>query len=189
MFVGGAPAYFNGYFPGYSLHATAKHNRWSWLVLKAHSRNNAGTVNITSANPRDVPRINFNSFAKGGDEDLQALVEGMQYAIDTFEKLVPLDGSFERIWPPKNISSAEDLKEFARNEAWGHHASCTAPIGADDDPMAVLDSEFRVRGTNGLRVVDASVFPKIPGMFIALPTFMVSEKAAEVIINSAASSD
>jgi choline dehydrogenase len=114
-------------------------------------------------------------------------VEGIQYSIRAFDSLIPLDGKFERIWPPKNITAPEDLKEFARNEAWGHHASCTCPIGADDDPLAVLDSEFRVRGVDGLRVVDASVFPKIPGFYVALPTYMISEKAAEVIIQSAAS--
>ncbi|KAF9891578.1 hypothetical protein FE257_003589 [Aspergillus nanangensis] len=189
LFLGGVPAYFNGYFPGYSIHATAELNTWTWLTLKAHSRNNAGTVTLTSVNPRDTPRINFNSFSEGGEEDLQAVVEGMQYGIEAFEKLIPLDGSFERVWPPTNISSAEDLKEFARNEAWGHHASCTAPIGADDDPLAVLDSQFRVRGVSGLRVVDASIFPKIPGMYIALPIYMASEKAAEVIIESAAGSN
>lgn len=145
-------------------------------------------MNLTSADPRDTPRINFNSFSNGGDEDLQAIVEGMQYSIDAFKKLIPLDGSFERIWPHTNISTPEQLKEFARNEAWGHHASCTAPIGSNDDPMAVLDSEFRVRGVDGVRVVDASVFPKIPGMYIALPTYMVSEKAVDVIIRSAAAS-
>ena len=187
LFLGGVPAYFNGYFPGYAQHATADGNIWTWLVLKAHSRNTAGTVNLTSADPRDTPRINFNYFAEGGDEDLQAVVEGIQYSIRAFDSLIPLDGKFERIWPPKNVSSPEDLKEFARNEAWGHHASCTCPIGADDDPLAVLDSEFRVRGVDGLRVVDASVFPKIPGFYVALPTYMISEKAAEVIIQSVAS--
>lgn len=185
LFLGGVPAYFNGYFPGYSMHATENLNIWTWLTLKAHSRNNAGTVNLTSANPRDTPRIQFNSFAKGGDEDLKAIVEGMKYGISAFQKLIPLDGSFKRVWPPTNISSTEELTEFARNEAWGHHASCTAPIGADNDPMAVLDSEFRVRGVDGLRVVDASSFPKIPGMYIALPIYMMSEKAADVIINGA----
>lgn len=119
---------------------------------------------------------------------MQALVEGLQYGIDAFDKLVPLDGSFKRVWPPTNISSASELRQFARDEAWGHHASCTAPIGADNDPLAVLDSKFRVRGVQGLRVVDASAFPKIPGLFIALPTYTMSEKAADVIIKDAASS-
>ena len=109
----------------------------------------------------------------------------MQYGIQAFENLVPLDGAFERIRPPPEISSEEDLKTWAKDESWGHHASCTAPIGADDDPLAVLDAQFRVRGVDGLRVVDASVFPKIPGTYIVLPIYMVSEKAADVIIESA----
>ena len=49
-------------------------------------------------------------------------------------------------------------------------------------PTAVLDSRFRVRGTEGLRVVDASVFPKIPGYFIVSAIYMVSEKASDVIM-------
>ncbi|KAH8174074.1 GMC oxidoreductase domain-containing protein [Sarocladium implicatum] len=98
-----------------------------------------------------------------------------------------LDGDFQRIWPPTNISTPDQWRQFARDEAWGHHASCTAPISADDDPMAVLDSKFRVRSVDGLRVVDASAFPKIPGLFVALPTFTMSEKAADVIIEDAKS--
>jgi len=49
----------------------------------------------------------------------------------------------------------------------------------------VLDSRFRVRGVQGLRVVDASVFPKIPGYFIVSAIYMISEKAADVIIEDA----
>jgi len=48
--------------------------------------------------------------------------------------------------------------------------------------MAVLDSRFRVRGTDGLRVVDASVFPYIPGFFIVVPIYMISEKATDVML-------
>ncbi|KAK8908900.1 hypothetical protein QC760_003245 [Botrytis cinerea] len=187
LYLGGVPAYFNGYFPGYSIHALAKRNIWTWLTLKAHSRNNAGTVNLRSADPRDTPEIVFNYFdtGVGGDEDLQAVYEGMKFGIEAFENLIPLDGSFTRIWPDASITSEEDLKQFALDEAWGHHASCSCPIGADDDEMAVLDTNFKVRGVDGLRVVDASVFPKIPGMYIALSIYMISEKAAEVIIAEA----
>lgn len=53
--------------------------------------------------------------------------------------------------------------------------------------MAVLDSSFRVRGVQGLRVVDASVYPKIPGTFTAVSTYMVGEKAADVILSQLAS--
>ncbi|KAI5919756.1 GMC oxidoreductase [Camillea tinctor] len=187
IFVGGAPALFDGYYPGYSVNAVADRSIWTWLTLKAHSRNNAGTVNLTSADPRDTPHITFHSFLEGvgGEQDLQAVYEGVLYSKKAFDVLVPLDGAFEQVWPPSNLSSEEELKQFIRDEAWGHHASCTAPIGSDDDPFAVLDGEFRVRGIEGLRVVDASIFPRIPGTYIVLPIFMVSEKAADVIIAAA----
>lgn len=54
--------------------------------------------------------------------------------------------------------------------------------------MAVLDSSFRVRGVQGLRVVDASVYPKIPGTFTAVSTYLVGEKAADVILSQLADS-
>ncbi|KAB8304830.1 hypothetical protein EYC80_004169 [Monilinia laxa] len=189
LYLGGVPAYFSGYFPGYSIPALAKRNIWTWLTLKAHSRNNAGTVNLKSADPRDTPDITFNYFdtGVGGDEDLQAVYEGMKFGIEAFKNLIPLDGSFTRIWPDESITSEQDLKQFALDEAWGHHASCSCPIGADDDNMAVLDTNFKVRGVDGLRVVDASVFPKIPGLYIALAIYMISEKAADVILAEASS--
>jgi len=83
------------------------------------------------------------------------------------------------------------LAEWIKTQAWGHHASCTCRIGADEwqarpenllDKQAVLDSRFRVHGVKNLRVVDASVFPRIPGYFILAPTLMISEKAADAII-------
>ena len=64
-----------------------------------------------------------------------------------------------------------------RNTAWGHHASCTCPIGPQETG-GVVDSEFRVHGTQGLRIVDASIFPRIPGFFIVSAVYMVAEKAA-----------
>lgn len=187
LFKGGTPTYFAGYYPGYASHAVSRLDTWSWYTLKSHSRNNAGTVNITSANPRDVPKISFHSFLEGngGEEDLQAIYEGVQYSLKAMKSIIPLDGSFDRIWPPTNVSSEADLKQFIQDEAWGHHASGTCPIGTDDDPMAVLDGDFKVRGISGLRVVDASIFPKIPGEFICLAIFMASEKAADVIIAAA----
>jgi len=57
---------------------------------------------------------------------------------------------------PAYTSDDGSLAEFVDTQGWGHHASCSCPIGADGDEMAVLDSAFRVRGTEGLRVVDAS---------------------------------
>jgi choline dehydrogenase len=134
--------------------------------------------------------INFNSFDEGvtagnaHENDLQALVEGMDLAREIMKDVIPLDGSFKEVWPGENVNGGA-MKEFATNEAWGHHACCTAKIGAEGDKDAVLDSNFRVRGVQGLRVVDASVFPHIPGFYIAVPIYMISEKAADVILQDA----
>ncbi|KAI0386403.1 choline dehydrogenase [Hypomontagnella monticulosa] len=196
LWVGGVPGLFQGYFPGQSrvvITPSAK-NYFTWLVLKAHSRNNAGSVNLTSADPRDTPQITFHSFGEGDParqadaaKDLQASLDGMRLGIQVFDSVKPLeDGeTLERVWPPKEISSDADLEQWIRDEAWGHHASCTNPIGADNDPMAVLDGQFRVRGVDGLRVVDASSFPKIPGMFPAVGIYMMAEKAADDILAAA----
>ena len=70
-----------------------------------------------------------------------------------------------------------------RNNAWGHHASCTCPIGPQESG-GVLTTDFKVHGTEGLRVVDASVFPRIPGLFILSAVYMIGEKAADVILQS-----
>lgn len=194
LLVSGAPAKFKGYFPGYAADSLADAQHWAWIVLKAHSRNNAGTVTLKSTDPRDMPSIQFHYLDEGvtddgaADKDLQAVYEGFEFARKAFADLIPLDGDFPEVWPGTNVSSEADIKTFLQDEVWGHHASCTCPIGADDDPMAVLDSEFKVRGTEGLRVVDASVFPKIPGFYIALPLYIVSAKASDVIIQAAASS-
>lgn len=192
LLISGAPADFEGYFPGYSSTALRDAQHWTWIVLKAHSRDNAGTVELRSADPRDTPIINFNYFdtgvtENGADEkDLQAVYEAMEFSRRIFQDLIPLDGNFTEVWPGPNVTTEAEMKDFIKREAWGHHASCTCPIGADSDPMAVLDSNFRVRGVDGLRVVDASVFPKIPGFYIALPIYMISEKASDVILADAA---
>ena len=90
-----------------------------------------------------------------------------------------------------------EMEEWCRTQAWGHHASCTCRIGSDrwradtirlEDKCAVIDSKFKVHGVKNLRIVDASVFPRIPGYFILAPIFMVSEKAADTLLEGAATS-
>jgi choline dehydrogenase len=79
--------------------------------------------------------------------------------------------------------------EYFKSQAYSHHATSTCAIGGDDEEMAVLDSKFRVRGVAGLRVVDASAFPVVPGAFPSCPTMMLSVKAAEDIIAEAKAAD
>lgn len=181
-FVFGGPVNFRGYFPGYSYNVTAEHDYFTWAILKGHPRNTAGTVTLRSANPLDMPDIVYNYFDTGSgdsDADLQAIVEAIDLARDAFDRqLVPVTEEL----PGAHLQTKEELVQYIKDTAWGHHASSTCPIGADGDPMAVLDSKFRVRGVQGLRVVDASVYPRIPGTFTAVSTFMVAEKAADDIL-------
>jgi choline dehydrogenase len=58
-------------------------------------------------------------------------------------------------------------------------------MGLENDPMAVVDSKFRVHGIKNLRVVDASVFPRIPGLFIVASVYTISEKASLDLIHAA----
>jgi len=90
----------------------------------------------------------------------------------------------EETLPGEHVQSTEELRDFARYNAWGHHASCSCAIGPREQ-NGVLDSNFRVYGTRGLRVVDASVFPRIPGFFIVSSVYMIGEKAADVILADA----
>jgi choline dehydrogenase len=186
VFVFGGPVNFRGYFPGYSINATKEHDWFSWAILKGHPRNNGGTVTLRSADPLDVPEVVFNYFDTGSGDynaDLTALSEAVGLARDAFARqLVPIT----EVLPGAQAKTQAQIEDYAKNTAWGHHASCTCAIGANGDPMAVLDSGFRVRGVQGLRVVDASVYPKIPGTFTAVSTYMVAEKAADVILADAA---
>lgn len=174
-------AQFKGYFPGYSALFTQGLNYLTWVILKAHTRNRKGRVTLRSADPRDTPRINFNYFEEGGDEDLEAVVEGIQFVRQLTAKLENEDLIVTEEIPGKDCQSVDDLKKFVRQHAWGHHASCTCAIGPVSEG-GVLDSNFRVHGTKGLRVVDASVFPRIPGFFIVSSIYMIGEKAAEAIL-------
>jgi len=175
---------FKGYFPGYSRAIAEQHNYLTWAILKAHTDNRAGVVTLTTADARDPPTIDFHYFEEGSDasgDDLRAVIAGIRFVRKMTGKLKQ-DGliAVEEL-PGESVVSDIELAEFVRDRAWGHHACGTCAIG----PRAtdgVLDTDFRVHGTNGLRVVDASVFPRIPGFFIASAIYMIAEKAADVIL-------
>jgi choline dehydrogenase len=186
----GLPGVFKGYKPGYAAEGVADKHHFSWVILKGHTDNRGGTVKLRSANPLERPAINFHYFDDGDVDqgqdvnDLTAVVNAIEFVRRVAAKTdsIPLFGQFNEEWPGPEVDTREEIAQWVKDEAWGHHASCSARIGGEGDPMAVLDSRFRVRGTSGLRVVDASVFPRIPGTFIVLPIYMVSEKAADVIL-------
>jgi choline dehydrogenase len=181
LYIFGLPGFFKGYMPGYSKETERHHNLFTWAVLKAHTNNTRGRVTLRSADATDWPKIEFKYFGEGSDggaEDLDGVVDGVEFARAMNKRLGDM---IETEVAPGPDKTGARLREFIENEAWGHHASCTNKMGVDADPMAVLDSRFRVRKTKALRVVDASVFPRIPGYFIVTPIYMISEKASDVI--------
>jgi choline dehydrogenase-like flavoprotein len=155
--------------------------------LKAHTENRAGDVSLRSADPRDPPKVAFRYFEEGSDQagqDLAAVVGGIRFVRGITGRL-KAEGLIDREeLPGEALQSDEELGAFVRANAWGHHASCSCAIGPREQG-GVLDGDFRVHGVSGLRVVDASVFPRIPGFFIASAVYMVGEKAADVILADA----
>ena len=178
----GMPGFFEGYFPGYSERATQDQNYFTWAILKAHTNNTAGSVTLSSPEPRDVPKINFRYFDEGNDptcEDLDAVVDGIEFVRRIS---APLKSKIKKeLVPGEERQTKDELRDFVKRNAWGHHASCTCKMGAKSDKMAVVDSRFRVYGTKNLRVVDASVFPRVPGIFIVSAVYMISEKASDTV--------
>lgn len=187
LFIFGLPVPYQGYYPGWSEPLSKVGNQFSWTVLKAQTRNRAGSVKLRSSDPRDTPEINFHYFTEGSDiegEDLESVIKGVEFVRRMNEHIADIS---KEVSPGPTVKSREEMIKFVEAQAWGHHASCSNKIGPKSDPMAVVDSEFRVHGTRNLRIVDASVFPRIPGYFIVTPIYMISEKASDVILASAKS--
>jgi choline dehydrogenase len=191
IFIFGSPVRFEGYAPGFAAKATREHDYFTWAVLKGYSHNRTGTVRLRSADPADTPAVNFRYFDDGTDRpggaaDLAAVREAVALVRRInlrARRMGLLDGGVEReVFPGPEIDDPARLDRFIRRDAWGHHASCSNPMGTPGDPRAVVDPEFRVNGVTGLRVVDASVFPRIPGLFIVLPLYILAEKAAQTIL-------
>jgi choline dehydrogenase len=178
---------FQGYFPGYSSLLAKNPNCLTWVVLKAHTNNTAGQVTLRSADPRVPPEINFRYFDEGNDaggSDLQAVAAGVRLARRLVSGLKAKGMIAKEELPGEAVTDAA-LPDFVQQHAWGHHASCSCPIGRPEDG-GVVSSDFKVHGVTGLRIVDASVFPRIPGFFIASAVYMIGEKAADVIAADAA---
>ncbi len=171
-------AHFAGYYPGYSRAIAEHRDSLSWVVLKAHTANRAGQVRLRSPDPRDTPLIDFHSFDRRDDpagEDVRAVIDGIRFARQATAPMREAGLIAEEQLPGAHVQTDEELAQYVRDTAWGHHASCSCAIGS------VLGSDFAVQGARNLRVVDASVFPRIPGFFIASAIYMAAEKAAEVI--------
>jgi len=173
---------FRGYYPGYS-ERVKKLNYLTWAVLKAYTQNTAGTVRLRSKDALDRPDINFHYLGEGNcapSADLDAMVTGIRFGRKVFDALGRL--IVEEEVPGRHLYTDDQLKRHVEDNAWGHHACGTCAMKPEDEG-GVVDSKFRVHGIRNLRIVDASIFPRIPGYFIVTAIYMIAEKAADVLLH------
>lgn len=174
---------FRGYYRGYS-ERIRRGDYLSWVILKAYAANRSGTVRLTGADPDAPLDIRFRSFeGPGGEADLDAVVTGIRTVRRVADSIDDLVADEEE--PGRQINSDQALRDYVRRNAWGHHACGTAAMGPEAEG-GVLDARLAVHGLRGLRVVDASAFPRIPGYFLAVGVFMLAERAADMVLEDAA---
>ncbi|THU87571.1 hypothetical protein K435DRAFT_681465 [Dendrothele bispora CBS 962.96] len=161
------------------------HNHVTAVHLKAHPHSK-GTVRLTGSHPQDLLDIQKNRFqSEEGLQDVRDLREAIKRSLQIMKNLL-IVGFVEGLAFPESLDTDEEIENHIFQEIFGHHACCTNPMGTDDDPNAVLDGNFNVRGVNNLRVVDASSWGIVPGYFVTTPIYMISEKAADLIIAATA---
>jgi len=154
---------------GYTLHACS---------LRPRSR---GHLELASANPSDKVRIFANYLSDPGGYDLRMLVEGVRISRELLAQPAFADFRAGEMFPGEAIRSDAELEAFCRSKAETiYHPVGTCRMGSD--PLSVVDPELRVRGVEGLRVVDASVMPSLIGGNTNAPTIMIAERAADLIL-------
>ena len=140
-----------------------------------------GRVRLASNDPTDHPRIDPGYFSDHAD--IESLIDAVEYIRE-----VTCQPAFGGI-VGKEIAFGPEVKSRSAMETGlrqhittGHHPVSTCRIGADDDGQAVLDAEFRVRGIDGLRVVDASAFPDQLSGNPNAAVIMMAERAADMLL-------
>lgn len=152
-------------------------------VAKPRSR---GRVWVDSPDPERPPLIDYGYFTDREGHDEAILLAGMRMG-----RRVAASPSMARwiareVFPGPEVRSDEDLSQLARAAHHTvYHVCGTCRIGSPDDPAAVVDPHLRVRGIDGLRVADASVFPTITTVNTVVTVLMVGERAADLIAASA----
>ena len=140
-----------------------------------------GHVRIRSNRAHDKPKILFNYLAH--EDDRTAFRTALRLAREIIAQAAFDTYRGAEIQPGDAIVSDDDVDAWIRTNAESaYHPSCTCKIGGDHDPMAVLDSDCRVRGVSSLRVIDSSVFPTITNGNLNAPTIMVAERAADLVL-------
>ncbi|MGB6307585.1 MAG: choline dehydrogenase [Steroidobacteraceae bacterium] len=140
-----------------------------------------GWVRLASADPHDKPRILFNYLSQPDDwAEMRACVRLTReiFAQPAFDRY-----RGREIQPGEQVQTDEQIDAFVRDKVESaYHPSCSCKMGGAEDRMAVVDPDTRVRGLEGLRVVDSSIMPSVTTGNLNAPTIMLAEKAADHIL-------
>ncbi len=140
-----------------------------------------GYVRATSSDPFAAPDIFFNYLAD--PEDMKDFIHCVRLTREIFEQPAMAKYKGQEIQPGDDVQSDEAIEAFIREHAESaYHPSGTCKMGSKDDPTAVVDSDCKVIGVEGLRVADSSIFPLIPNGNLNAPSLMTGEKAADHIL-------
>jgi choline dehydrogenase len=141
-----------------------------------------GYVEARSNRPDDPPAINPHYLSE--ETDRRAVIGGLRMARRLFAAEALKQFVVAENLPGSNVQSDDELLDYARQYgSTVFHATCTCKMGRD--PMAVVDDRLRVRGLEGLRVIDASVMPTVTSTNTNAPTIMIAEKGASMIAEEA----
>lgn len=142
----------------------------------------SGRLRLVSPDPAVHPELDFGYFTDAEAYDERTLVDGMRLA-RRIAATEPFASWLAReVAPGPDVVTEEELSAYARGVAHTvYHPVGTCRMGAADDPGAVLGADLRVRGVQGLRVADASVFPSMPTVNPMVAVLMVGEKAADLV--------
>ncbi|MGY3572613.1 choline dehydrogenase [Vibrio paucivorans] len=140
-----------------------------------------GSVSITSSDPTAKPEIQFNYIST--EQDRQDWRDCIRLTREILNQPAMDSYRGEEIQPGFDITTDDAIDAWVKeNVESAYHPSCSCKMGADNDPMAVLNEHCQVRGIQQLRVVDSSIFPTIPNGNLNAPTIMVAERAADMIL-------
>jgi choline dehydrogenase len=177
MQISFAPGSFKGGLIG-ELERTPGLSAGAWQ-MRPLSR---GYVQAKSSQPEEMPAINPRYLSD--ETDQRAIIGGLRFARRLFDTPALQQFVRDESLPGRDIQTDDELLDYARrNGGTCYHASCTCMMGSHS--MSVVDTELRVHGLDGLRVIDASVMPAVTSTNTNAPTIMIAEKAAVMIRNAA----
>jgi len=142
-----------------------------------------GSVTLRSANPADLPLVNPNYL--GHPEDMRISIAGLRFARRVFEEQ-PMSDIYKReLLPGKDITSDAELAAHCRRTVkTNYHPVGTCRMGRVDDDKAVLTPDLKVKGVEGLRIIDASVFPNLVCGNTNAPVMATADRAVDLIMGT-----